>query len=127
VFLIQWSGPKRFDRVRSEGTHWRLESRVGGRGIAPGVTEVRGEGEVGSSQGGDCGPERSGVGPFREPVQGHVWRKGKDREVAGAAQAKEGTMHVLLDGVWEGSVRVGETDHDGIIDGGGCRTGEGET
>jgi hypothetical protein len=43
-------------------------------------------------------------------MEGHVWGKGEDREVVGAAQTEEGLLHVCFDGVGEGSVRVGQTD-----------------
>ena len=39
-----------------------------------------------------------------------MWGKGEEREVVGTAQTEEGSLHVCVDGVWEGSIRVGETD-----------------
>jgi len=44
-----------------------------------------------------------------------VWGKGEDREVVGAAQTEEGLLHVCFDGVWEGSVRVGETNVEQLV------------
>ncbi len=52
--------------------------------------------------------------------------KGEDREVVGTAQTEEGLLHVCLDGVWEGSVRVGETNVEQLVVEGTGR-GEGET
>ena len=56
----------------------------------------------------------------------HVWGKGEEREVVGTAQTEEGSLHVFFDGVWEGSVRVGETDAEQLVVEGVGR-GEGET
>jgi hypothetical protein len=55
-----------------------------------------------------------------------VWWKGEDREVVGTAQTEEGLLHVCFDGVWEGSVRVGETNVEQLVVEGTGR-GEGET
>ena len=48
------------------------ERWVEDRGNAPGITGGYGDGEFESSQGGDHGPKRSVVGPFRKSVKGHV-------------------------------------------------------
>ena len=55
-----------------------------------------------------------------------MWGKGEDREVVGATQTEEGLLHVCFDGVWEGSVRVGETNVEQLVVEGTGR-GEAET
>ena len=55
-----------------------------------------------------------------------MWGEGEDREVVGAAQTEEGLLHLCFDGVWEGSVRVGETNVEQLVVEGTGR-GEGET
>ncbi len=52
--------------------------------------------------------------------------KGEDREVVGATHTEEGLLNVYFDGVWEGSVRVGETNVEQFVVEGTGR-GEGET
>jgi hypothetical protein len=64
-----------------------------------------------SSQDGHHGPERSGVGLFRDPEKGHVGGKCEEGVVTGPSQTKEDSRYVCFNGVWEGPVRVGKTDY----------------
>ncbi len=83
-----------------------------------------GDAEFVSPEDGRGGVERSIVGPFRYPMEGHVLGKGEDRKVVGAVQTEEGLLYVCFDGVWVvGGVRPGRRDECGTIGGGGYRTG----
>ena len=88
-------------------TRWEGTDVGGG---APGVVEGWGNRELGSSEGGDGGPKRSGVGSFRESVRDHVGGEGEIRVITGPTQVIQGVLHVSLDGVGEGSVGVRKTD-----------------
>ena len=52
-----------------------------------------------------------------------MWGKGEDREVVGTTQTEEGLLYVYFDRVWEGSVRVAETNVEHLVVEG---TGRGE-
>ncbi len=59
--------------VTAAETRWE-GTDVGGD--SPGVAEGWGNRELGSSEGGDGGPKRSGVGSFGESVRDHVVGEG---------------------------------------------------
>ncbi len=84
-------------------TRWEGDGVGGG---TPGVVEGWVNRELGSPEGRDGGPKRSGVGAFGESVRDHVGREGEIRVITGPTQTTQGTLHVSLDGVGEGSVGV---------------------
>ena len=86
------------------------ERRVGMGDSTPRVVKERGNGELGSPDGGGGGPERSVVGTFGETVGDHVGGKGEGGVIRRPVEAEEGSVHVILDTVGEGSVGVGLTD-----------------
>ncbi len=88
-------------------TRWEGTDVGGG---SPGVAEGWGNRELGSSEGGDGGPKRSGVGSFGESVRDHVGGEGEIRVIKGPTQVIHDALHVSLDGVGEGSVGVRKTD-----------------
>jgi hypothetical protein len=99
------------------------KSQVVGRGGTPGITKVGGDAEFVSPQGGGGGTKKSGVGPFRQTMEGHVWDKGEDREVVD--DPNEGERAACVSRSSGRGVRPGRRDGYGIIGGGGCRSGRG--